>query len=90
MGELDTRGEHYYFMRYWVDRLSSQQDDISIKEEFEKIKNKFDENEDKIIEELLSVQGQKTDIKGYYRPDKDIVKRLMRPSATLNEIVDEI
>jgi isocitrate dehydrogenase len=90
VGELDTRGEHYYFMKYLVDRLADQQDDTGLKEKFEKIKNDLDKNEDKIIEELLSVQGQKVDIQGYYKPDEEILKNIMRISKTFNSIVDEI
>ncbi|AEE14722.1 isocitrate dehydrogenase, NADP-dependent [Thermodesulfobium narugense DSM 14796] len=90
VGEIDNRGEHYYFMKYWANHLSSQQEDIDIKEKFLKVKDELDKNEDKINEELLSVQGKKVDIKGYYKPEEDIVERLMRPSKILNSIVNMI
>ncbi|AWB10122.1 isocitrate dehydrogenase [Thermodesulfobium acidiphilum] len=90
VGEIDNRGEHYYFMKYWANHLSNQKEDIDIKEKFLKVKIELDKNEDKINEELLSVQGKKVEINGYYRPDKDIVERLMRPSSILNNIVDNI
>jgi len=90
VGELDTRGEHYYFTKFLVDRLADQQDDIGLKEKFEKIKSDLDKDEDKILEELLSVQGQKVDIQGYYKPDEEILKNIMRISKTFNSIVDEI
>jgi isocitrate dehydrogenase len=90
VGELDNRGEQFYFIKHWSNALSNQKEDTQIREKFEKIKNELDKNESLIIDEMLSVQGKKVDIKGYYRPDEDIVRKLMRPSNTLNKIVDEI
>ncbi|MEO1784908.1 NADP-dependent isocitrate dehydrogenase [Thermodesulfobium sp. 4217-1] len=90
VGELDNRGEHFYFVKHWSNALSSQAEDAQIKEKFTAVSDKLSKNEPLIKEEMLSVQGQKADIKGYYRPDEDIAKKLMRPSSTLNKIVDEI
>lgn len=90
VGEPDNRSEHFYFAKHWVNALSEQSEDLQIKEKFTKVRDKLNKNESLIKDEILSVQGQKADIKGYYRPDEDIVKKLMRPSKTLNDIVKEM
>ena len=88
--QLDTRGEHYYFARYLAEALAKQDEDEELKKTFEPIAKKLAENEEKIIKDLDEVQGKSYDLKGYYWPDEEIVEKVMRPSETLNRIIDEI
>ncbi|HFS66893.1 MAG TPA: NADP-dependent isocitrate dehydrogenase [Flavobacteriia bacterium] len=88
--EIDNRGSHYYFAKYWADELAKQNEDNELKETFKPIAKKMDENESKINQELLEVQGKKQDIGGYYAPDEDKTVKAMRPSKTLNEIIESI
>ncbi len=88
--QLDTRGEHYYFARYLAEALAEQDEDEELKKTFEPIAKKLAENEEKIIKDLDEVQGKSYDLKGYYWPDEKIVEKVMRPSETLNRIIDEI
>ena len=88
--QLDTRGEHYYFARYLAEALAKQDEDEELKKTFEPIAKKLAENEEKIIKDLDEVQGKSYDLKGYYWPDEEVVEKVMRPSETLNRIIDEI
>ncbi|MBZ9788041.1 NADP-dependent isocitrate dehydrogenase [Psychroflexus sp. CAK57W] len=88
VNEIDNRGTHFYLALYWAKALAEQNEDSVLKSEFEKVANYLEENEGKINEELLKAQGNPQDIKGYFFPDEDIVTQRMRPSATLNSIID--
>jgi len=88
--ELDTRGSHFYLALYWAQTLAEQGKDPELQARFTEIARKLKENEPKIIAELNGVQGQKIDIGGYYRPDPDKTTKAMRPSVTLNMIVDAL
>ena len=89
-GELDTRGSHFYLALYWAQVLAEQNDDAKLKAIFTPIAQQLTDNENKIVEELNSVQGNPADIGGYYRPDQEQVKKVMRPSATLNAVIDAV
>ncbi len=90
VNEPDNRASHYYLAMYWAKALSDQTKDEELKEKFRSIAEKFEENEDKINEELLEVQGQSVDLGGYYKPDDNLAEKAMRPSETLNKIIDEL
>ncbi len=90
VGELDNRGEHFYFLLYLAKALSEQNDDQQLKEKFSKVYEELSSNEDKINQELLAAQGKPVDIGGYYYPDPEKTTKVMRPSKTFNEIVDSI
>ena len=90
VGEIDNRGSHFYLAMYWAEELAAQGDDADLKAKFAGIASKLKENEAKINEELLAVQGKPADIGGYYRPEFAKVSGVMRPSGTLNAIVDAI
>ncbi|MDH5541690.1 MAG: NADP-dependent isocitrate dehydrogenase [Nitrospinota bacterium] len=89
-GELDNRGSHFYLAQYWAKALADQNVDAEIKNRFGKVAKLLLENESKIISELNSVQGKPADVGGYYRPDAEKATRVMRPSPTLNSIIDSI
>ncbi|GAB4221823.1 MAG: NADP-dependent isocitrate dehydrogenase [Francisella sp.] len=90
VGELDTRGSHFYLAYYWIKALAQQTGDVGIKAKFEPIYNELKANEDKIIKEFNDVQGKKVDIGGYYHMDKAKVEAVMRPSKTFNMILEKI
>ena len=88
VNELDTRGSHFYLALYWAQELAKQDKDAELKARFAGVARQMEENEDKILQELIDCQGQPTDIGGYYIPDDDKAAKAMRPSATLNAIID--
>ncbi len=87
-GELDTRGSHFYLAMYWARTLAEQNDDADLKALFTPVAQQFSDNEDKIVAELNAVQCMPADIGGYYRPNRELASQVMRPSATLNAIID--
>jgi isocitrate dehydrogenase len=90
VGELDTRGSHFYLALYWAQCLAEQNDDAELQKTFAPIAEALTANEAKIVDELNSVQGVKVDIGGYYRPDHALAAKVMRPSATLNAVIDSL
>jgi len=88
VNELDNRGSHFYLALYWARALADQEEDGDLKQVFAPVARTLDENRDKILEELLAVQGRAVDAKGYYHPDETILNKEMRPSKTFNCIVD--
>ena len=90
VNELDTRGSHFYLAFYWAEALAKQNQDPELKARFTEVAQQLALNGDKIIEELNAAQGQQIDIGGYYHPNVDLAADAMRPSATLNAIVDAI
>jgi isocitrate dehydrogenase len=89
-GEIDNRGSSFYLALYWAQALAEQDKDADIKARFSKLYNELKANEDKILNDLISVQGKAVDVGGYYLPDDKIATRIMRPSSTLNKIIDEM
>ena len=90
VGGLDNRGTHFYLALYWARELAEQSDDADLAARFRPLAEQLTENEAKIVEELNAVQGSPVDIDGYYRPDIEKVAAAMRPSATLNDALDEL
>jgi len=89
-GELDTRGSHFYLGMYWAQALADQSEDKELQAKFIPIAKQLTDDENKIVEELNSVQGKAVDIGGYYRPNKELTAKVMRPSATLNAVIDSL
>jgi len=90
VGQIDNRGSHFYFALYWAEALAAQTKDKELQARFAPVAKKLAENEAKINEELLAAQGKPVDMGGYYHADKAKVAKAMRPSATLNAIIDSI
>ena len=88
VNELDNRGSHFYLALYWSEALANQDSDIELKHEFSQIFKALQSHETKIIEELNSVQGSSVDIGGYYYPNEALTTKAMRPSKTLNSILN--
>ncbi|MEX5219027.1 MAG: NADP-dependent isocitrate dehydrogenase [Nitrospira sp.] len=90
VGEIDNRGSHFYLALYWAQALAQQTQDKKLAERFSKIAKDLADNESKISGELLAAQGKPVDIGGYYHPSDQKAGKAMRPSQTLNAIVDAI
>ncbi len=89
-GELDNRGTHFFLGMYWADALAAQNEDAKLKEVFTKVANDLKANESKILSEIAAAEGKATEIGGYYKPNPELVEKAMRPSNTLNAIIDAI
>lgn len=90
VNEIDNRGSHYYLALYWAEALSNQNDDSSLKEIFKSVYASLQSKEEVINNELIAAQGAPVDIGGYYKPDEQKASNAMRPSNTLNSIIDNI
>ncbi len=88
LGGIDNRGSHFYLALYWAQALATQSDDESLKQHFTPIAEQLAQNENQIVTELLAVQGDSVDTGGYYQPDDGKAAAAMRPSHTLNAIID--
>ena len=90
VGEIDNRGSHFYLALYWAQALAQQTPDKNLAARFATIAKNMADNEAKISAELLGAQGKPVDVGGYYHPDDAKASKAMRPSQTLNAIVDAI
>jgi isocitrate dehydrogenase len=90
VGGIDNRGSHFYLALYWAEALAAQTEDAALQAQFAGVAKALAENEAKIVEELGAAQGKPVDIGGYYRPNVELTSKAMRPSATLNKIVDAV
>jgi isocitrate dehydrogenase len=90
VNEIDNRGSTFYLALAWAKALAAQDEDAELKQRFAKVAGALAENEGKITAELLAAQGKPVDIGGYYWPDDAKCAAAMRPSATLNAIIDQM
>jgi isocitrate dehydrogenase len=87
-GELDTRGSHFYLAMHWAQALAEQTDDADLQAIFKPIAKQLSNHEKQIVKELNAVQGKAVDLGGYYKPDRGLMSKIMRPSETLNAVID--
>lgn len=90
LGGIDNRGSHFYLALYWAQTLAAQADDAGLQAHFAPVATALEAQEQKIVDELISVQGKPVDVGAYYYPDVAKTTAVMRPSATLNAIIDGI
>ena len=90
VGQIDNRGSHYYLARFWAEALAKQTADAELAQHFGPVAQQLVEKESQIDSELIGAQGKPVDMGGYYHPDQAKVSAAMRPSATLNAIIDAI
>jgi isocitrate dehydrogenase len=90
LGQLDNLGSHVYEALYWAQELAAQNDDQDLKKQFAPIAKELESKIDAILEEIKAAKGRAQDIGGYYHPDAAKVKAAMRPSATLNKILETV
>lgn len=89
-GELDNRGTHFFLGMYWAETLAEQTEDAELQAKFKVVASQLQENEAAILSEIAAAEGKATDMGGYFKPNPVLVAKAMRPSATLNAIVDAI
>ncbi len=87
VGNIDNRGSHFYLALFWAQALAAQDDDAALKAQFSPVAKTLADNEEKIVAELNAVQGKPADIGGYYYPNPELTRKVMRPSATLNAAI---
>jgi isocitrate dehydrogenase len=90
LGGIDNRGSHFYIALYWAEALATQEEDAALRDIFTPMAQQLGANEKQIVEELISVQGSAVDTGGYYQPDDARASAAMRPSSTLNAIIQGI
>ncbi len=90
VGELDNRGSHFYLAMYWAQALAAQNDDAALKMRFTPVAETLAKQEATIVAELNGVQGHTVELGGYYYPTPELVADIMRPSKTLNAIVEGV
>ena len=89
-GELDVRGSHFYLALYWAQALAAQNKDAELRDLFTSVAAKLTAAEATIVGELNAVQGKPVDVGGYYHPDPVKLSAALRPSPTLNAIIDPL
>src|SRR5690606_4251588 len=90
LGQIDNRGSTFYLTLYWAQALAEQSANAELAERFRPVASALAEAEEKIVAELIEAQGQPQEIGGYYQPDRELAGAAMRPSQTLNQIIDGI
>jgi len=91
VGELDNRGSHFYLGLYWAQAVAAQTDDSELAAQFAPLAAALADNEERIVGELEATQGEPIEEigYGYYHADRDAIKRIMRPSVTLNTVLEQ-
>ena len=89
-GEIDNRGSHFYLSLYWAKAIANQDTDLSLKSEFDRVFKILTENEIKILNELIQVQGKEVNLRGYYKLDLIASNKIMKPSPIFNEIINNL
>jgi len=89
-GEIDNRGSHMFLAEYWAEALAEQDEDAELKEKFAVVAEQLKENQEIILEEIAAAEGKATDIGGYFMPNDELATKAMRPSKTMNAIIDGI
>ncbi len=90
VGQNDNRGSHFYLALYWAQALASQTADAALAARFAPVAAALEANTQRIVDELIAVQGQPVDVGGYYHPDDAKAEAALRPSSTLNAIIDGV
>ena len=90
VGQVDNRGSHYYLATYWAEYLATQDEDSELKAKFTKLNDELAEYHSDIVAELSHAQGTAVDLGGYYHLDRTKATNIMRPSQTLNGIIDAV
>jgi isocitrate dehydrogenase len=89
VGEIDSRGSHFYLALYWARELAEQDADDGLAQRFGALADRLAAEEETIVGELAQAQGSPVDVGGYYRPDLERMAEVMRPSETLNGVLEE-
>lgn len=90
VNEIDNRGGHFFLSLYWAEALAAQNDDLELQEKFKTTVKTMQDQASVIEKELIEAQGKAMDIGGYFKPNPDLAEKAMRPSVSLNNIIDAI
>lgn len=90
VNEHDNRGSHFYLAMYWAEALAANTIDSKLAKKFAAAAKALADNTKIINKELIAAQGSAVNIGGYYRPNISMAANAMRPSKTLNTIIDAI
>ncbi|MCY4779038.1 NADP-dependent isocitrate dehydrogenase [Sphingobacterium sp. UT-1RO-CII-1] len=90
VGQIDNRGSHFYLAQYWAEALANQDADAELANRFKSVATSLVENEATINKELIDAQGKAQELGGYYFPNDALAEKAMRPSGTLNTVIDSI
>ncbi|MFT5170616.1 MAG: isocitrate dehydrogenase [Candidatus Marinamargulisbacteria bacterium] len=90
VGEIDTRGSHFYLAFYWAEALATQTADVALQSRFAELAKTLALNESQIVAELNGAQGNPINVGGYFKPDFELATKAMRPSATLNAAINAL
>ncbi len=90
VGELDTRGSHFYLALYWAQALAKQDQHPVLQKRFQEIAQELESHTPTILDELKNAQGSKQQIGGYYKPDPSLIEKAMRPSKAFNKILKSL
>ncbi|MBV7441554.1 NADP-dependent isocitrate dehydrogenase [Weeksellaceae bacterium TAE3-ERU29] len=90
LGQTDNRGSHFYLAKYWAEALANQSENKELAEKMKPIAEELNQNEEKINSELIASHGKAQEIGGYYQPCEEKTEKAMRPSETLNSIINKI
>nr|MCW2728489.1 NADP-dependent isocitrate dehydrogenase [Aeromicrobium sp.] len=90
LGTIDNRGSHFYLALYWAQELAKQTQDADLAAAFADVAGDLATNEQKIVDELLAVQGSPADIGGYFHPSSEKVNSVMRPSGTFTGVLKDL
>jgi len=85
--EIDNRGSHFYLALYWAQELAKC-GEASMEKAFTSVAKELTDNEAAIMKELIDCQGPAVDLGGYFKVDQKKTEAAMRPSATLNSILE--
>ena len=56
LGQIDNRGSHFYLALYWANELANQNEDVELKNTFEKLALSLNKHEQNISNEFISAQ----------------------------------
>ncbi|KAA3647642.1 MAG: NADP-dependent isocitrate dehydrogenase [Proteobacteria bacterium] len=90
VNELDNRGSHFYLAKYWAEALAKQEDSAKLQNTFKPVAAQLNQQEDIILQQLLDAQGKAVDLGGYFEPDNNKAAAAMRPSESLNAIINDL
>ena len=90
LGKIDNRGSHFYLALYWAEALANQNENKELAVVFSSLYDSLKQNAQQIDDELIAAQGQPQDVGGYYMPNDELASKAMRPSITLNGIIDAL
>ncbi|MDA0950618.1 MAG: NADP-dependent isocitrate dehydrogenase, partial [Bacteroidetes bacterium] len=88
IGTIDTRGSHFYLIKFWVEALSVSGISATQKQRFSHLSSALINHSETILAEINQTQGHPQNVGGYYAPKAALANQAMRPSVTLNQLIE--